>query len=85
MAALELSTRMPRHELARNLRRAFSGIVSGNVKEEGIKEVDAHGPFELRAGPDVARALDALLRSFVAERRMRLPGQEYTPCYRIVG
>jgi hypothetical protein len=28
--------------------------------------------------------LDALLRAFVAQRRMRLPGVEYVPCYRVV-
>jgi hypothetical protein len=28
--------------------------------------------------------LDELLRSFVAEGRMKLPGTEYRPCYRIV-
>jgi hypothetical protein len=28
--------------------------------------------------------LDRLLRSFVAQRRMKLSGAEYTPCYRLV-
>jgi hypothetical protein len=28
--------------------------------------------------------LDALLRSFVAQRRMKFTGAEYTPCYRLV-
>ncbi|MGH8115866.1 MAG: pyrimidine/purine nucleotide monophosphate nucleosidase domain-containing protein [Rhodanobacteraceae bacterium] len=30
-------------------------------------------------------ALDALLQSFVAQQRMKLPGSRYVPCYRIVG
>jgi len=85
MAALALGRGLAPHELACNLRRAFSGIVSGNVKEEGMRRVERHGPFELRAEPRIARALDALLRSFVADRRMRLPGQAYTPSYRVVG
>jgi hypothetical protein len=35
--------------------------------------------------PKIMRALDALLRSFVAQHRMKLPGREYVPCYRIAG
>ena len=84
MAQLELSRELPPHERACNLRCAFSGVVAGNVKEDGVKAVEAHGPFELHADRDIAVALDSLLRSFVADERMRLPGQGYTPCYRVV-
>jgi len=84
MAALELRRDLPPHELACNLRRAFSGVVSGNVKASGIQAVAANGPFELRADPVIADALDSLLRSFVENHRMRLPGEAYTPCYRVV-
>jgi hypothetical protein len=84
MARLELSSQLPRHELACNLRQAFSGVVAGNVKEQGIEAVELHGPFALHADAKIAEALDTLLRSFVAEGRMRLPGQGYTPCYRVV-
>jgi hypothetical protein len=28
--------------------------------------------------------MDALLASFVAQHRMKLPGKKYNPCYRIV-
>jgi predicted Rossmann-fold nucleotide-binding protein len=34
MSALEIHEDVPRHILAANLRRAFSGIVSGNVRED---------------------------------------------------
>jgi hypothetical protein len=84
MASLELHRDLPRHVLAANLRRAFSGIVSGNVKEQGIAAIDQLGPFELRGDPAVMQLLDELLRGFVAEGRMKLPGTEYCPCYRIV-
>jgi predicted Rossmann-fold nucleotide-binding protein len=84
MSKLELNRQLPAHELAGNLRRAFSGVVAGNVKEDGIAAVEAHGPFELHADPEIALALDTLLRSFVADGRMRLPGQTYSPCYRII-
>ena len=33
MRALELDRKQPTHELAANLRRLFSGIVTGNVKD----------------------------------------------------
>ncbi len=37
MAALNLQRDQPAHLLAADLRRAFSGIVAGNVKEEGMQ------------------------------------------------
>ena len=44
MAALDLHHGRKPHELAANLRRAFSGIVAGNVKEEGMRRIEEHGP-----------------------------------------
>ena len=69
------------HELAANLRRAFSGIVAGNVKKEGIEEIERDGPFRLTAEAELMERLDALLTSFVAQGRMKLPGSDYVPCY----
>jgi len=83
MAALDLHRGQPAHTLAANLRRAFSGIVAGNVKEEGMREIERHGPFEIHGDPDIMQALDALLRAFVDQRRMKMVG-EYRPCYRVV-
>jgi predicted Rossmann-fold nucleotide-binding protein len=83
MAQLDLDPGRPAHELAADLRRAFSGIVAGNVKEEGIRRIEQHGPFELNGDPAIMRALDGLLAAFVAQRRMKLPGTEYQPCYSI--
>ncbi len=82
MAGLELSMEQPVHELAANLRRAFSGIVAGNVKEQGIRLIEEQGPFQIHAAPAIAAPLDELLRGFVAERRMKLVG-DYRPSYRI--
>ena len=83
MAALDLSREQPPHHLASNLRRMFSGIVAGNVKERGIRAVEKHGPFKIHAAPGLAEATDELLQLFVRQRRMKLQG-EYSPCYRIV-
>jgi predicted Rossmann-fold nucleotide-binding protein len=83
MAALKLQRDQPRHLLAADLRRAFSGIVAGNVKEEGLRAIEQHGPFEIDGDPEIMRALDALLASFVEQQRMKLPGSVYKPCYRI--
>jgi predicted Rossmann-fold nucleotide-binding protein len=85
MAGLRLDRGLPVHELASNLRRAFSGLVSGNVKEDGIRAVERDGPFELCGEQAVIGALDELLRQFVAQGRMRLAGRPYTPCYRLAG
>jgi predicted Rossmann-fold nucleotide-binding protein len=83
MAALNLRRDAPAHELAADLRRAFSGIVAGNVKEPGIRLIEERGPFEIHGDPQLLRPLDALLTSFALQKRMKLSG-EYRPCYRIV-
>ncbi|HWX69418.1 MAG TPA: nucleotide 5'-monophosphate nucleosidase PpnN [Steroidobacteraceae bacterium] len=84
MRALDLSRAQPAHELAATLRRAFSGIVTGNVKEVGIQAIEREGPYELAGDPAVMRLLDELLAAFVSQRRMRLPGSAYRPVYRLV-
>ncbi|MBV8876635.1 MAG: LOG family protein [Gammaproteobacteria bacterium] len=84
MRALDLSRAQPPHELAANLRRAFSGIVTGNVKEVGIQAIEREGPYELAGEAAVMRLLDDLLGAFVKQRRMRLPGSAYRPVYRLV-
>ncbi|RMH88682.1 LOG family protein [Lysobacter pythonis] len=83
MAALDLDHGRKPHELAADLRRAFSGIVAGNVKEPGIRLIETHGVFEIRGAPDMMESLDALLRAFVEQRRMKISG-EYKPVYRVV-
>jgi len=84
MRALALDRDQPLHRLAANLRRAFSGIVTGNVKEYGVAAIERQGPYELAGDPQIMRLLDELLTAFVAQRRMKLPGSVYRPCYRLV-
>ncbi len=84
MRALQLKRDQPPHELAANLRRAFSGVVTGNVKEYGIQAIEREGPYELAGDPSIMLLLDELLAAFVAQRRMRLPGSTYRPVYRLV-
>jgi len=84
MRNLRLSHDQPVHERAANLRRAFSGIVAGNIKEYGVNAIEKYGPFELLGEESIMQPLDRLLRAFVAQRRMKLTGTEYTPCYRLV-
>ena len=83
MAALDLHHGRPAHALAADLRRAFSGIVAGNVKEDGMRRIEQHGPFLIHGDPDMMQALDELLLAFVAQRRMKIAG-DYRPCYRVV-
>ncbi|MGO9801994.1 MAG: nucleotide 5'-monophosphate nucleosidase PpnN [Steroidobacteraceae bacterium] len=84
MRALELRRDQPVHQLAANLRRAFSGVVTGNVKDFGIQAIERHGPYELAGDPAIMQLLDELLAAFVAQKRMRLPGSAYRPVYRLV-
>ena len=83
MAALDLHRNRPAPDLAADLRRAFSGIVAGNVKEEGLRRVEEFGPYQIHGDPELMQALDALLRAFVEQRRMKIAG-EYKPCYELV-
>ncbi|WP_237058414.1 nucleotide 5'-monophosphate nucleosidase PpnN [Microbulbifer sediminum] len=83
MHDLALHTNQAPYLLAANLRRAFSGIVSGNVKNEGICNVQKNGPYQLRGDPGLMRSMDTLLASFAQQQRMKLPGKEYIPCYQI--
>jgi pyrimidine/purine-5'-nucleotide nucleosidase len=84
MAQLALHRDQPLHQLACNLRRAFAGIVSGNVKDDGMRLVEAYGPFEIHGERAIMAPLDAMLRAFIAQQRMRPPGRDYVPCYRVV-
>lgn len=81
VAALNLSRDQPPHLLAADLRRAFSAIVAGNVKADGIHSIEQHGPFKICGEAEIMQALDGLLHSFVAQQRMKVPGKTYTPCY----
>ncbi|WP_142848853.1 nucleotide 5'-monophosphate nucleosidase PpnN [Telmatospirillum sp. J64-1] len=85
VSKLDLSMDQPKHMLAANLRRMFSALVAGNVKAEGIKEIDEHGPYEIRAPRALMDDLDELLRTFVEQGRMKINRDEYRPCYRLVG
>ncbi|MFC1771853.1 nucleotide 5'-monophosphate nucleosidase PpnN [Pseudomonadota bacterium] len=84
MRNLELHKNQERHLLAANLRRAFSGVVAGNVKDDGIRAIEEHGHFEIRGEPGIMESMDTLLTSFVEQHRMKLPGKTYIPCYRII-
>ena len=84
MRSLKLHKDQEPHLLAANLRRAFSGIVAGNVKEEGIISIEKYGKFEISADEEILSPLDDLLSSFVEQKRMKLPGSEYIPCYTTV-
>lgn len=85
MARLILDPDLPTHQLASNLRSVFSGIVAGNVKAFGIKEVAKHGPYQINGSPKIMTAIDQLLKSFVKQKRMKLGQDEnaYQPCYQI--
>ena len=84
VANLRLDSSLPKHQLAASLRQAFSAIVSGNVKEDGIRSIEEHGPFEIRGEQKIMRSLDELLNSFVQQERMKVPGSRYSPCYQII-
>ncbi|AVF59309.1 MULTISPECIES: nucleotide 5'-monophosphate nucleosidase PpnN [Vibrio] len=84
MEQLDLSLDQEPQVLAANLRQAFSGIVAGNVKAEGIREIERRGPFTIHGDPVLMKKLDKLLQDFVEQHRMKLPGgSDYEPCYRI--
>lgn len=84
MAGLRLFRDRETHLLAADLRRAFSGIVAGNVKVDGMRAIEQHGKFEIHGEPELMTAMDTMLASFVDQHRMKLPGgSAYTPCYQL--
>ncbi|WP_340608983.1 nucleotide 5'-monophosphate nucleosidase PpnN [Xenorhabdus bharatensis] len=85
MANLDLHPDQSIEKLAAALRRAFSGIVAGNVKEFGIQSIEKHGVFEIHGDAEIMRRMDSLLEDFVKQNRMKLPGgTAYEPCYKII-
>jgi len=84
MKSLLLNKDQPVHKLAANLRRAFSGVVAGNVKDEGIRAIEKHGHFEIRGDSEIMEPMDKLLSAFVEQHRMKLPGAKYEPCYKVI-
>ena len=85
MSALQLHRDLTSHQLAAQLRKAFSGLVAGNVKSYGIEQVRQHGPYCLHGEKELLAATDRLLRMLVRQKRMKLGEgeQDYRPCYRI--
>jgi len=81
MQALTIDENLPTHELAANLRRAFSGIVSGNVRDDTAAAIERHGPFRIQGSSRIMQLLDRLLASFVDQRRMKISAGDYAPCY----
>ncbi|KMW72981.1 LOG family protein [Photorhabdus luminescens subsp. luminescens] len=85
MADLNLHPDQPPEKLAASLRRAFSGIVAGNVKEVGIQAIEKQGPFKIHGDVKIMGHMDKLLKDFVEQHRMKLPGgTAYEPCYEII-
>ena len=83
MSNLNLYRDQASHLLASNLRKAFSGIVAGNVKEEGIEAVKKYGPYNLKGDPHIMNRMELLLKAFVEQKRMKLDYANYKPCYKL--
>jgi len=83
MHSIDLVGDLPVHQLAVNLRRVFSGIVSGNVREDTIAMIEEQGPFEIQGSKKLMKLLDRLLSAFVGQGRMKIASESYSPCYRV--
>ena len=84
VANLALHRDLPTDELALNLRRVFSAIVTGNVKDYGIRLMRRRGPFQIHGDRAIMELLDTVLSSFVDQGRMKIVSGSYKPCYRVV-
>ncbi len=82
--ALQLHKDQPPYMLAANLRRVFSALVAGNVKDEGIRAIKEFGDFEVYGDASIMKPVDTLLASFVAQDRMKMEAGSYRPCYKIM-
>ena len=81
MKALKIDKNGTIFDTAVTLRKLFSGIVAGNVKEPGIRRIEQYGPYQLTGDPSIISHLDRLLRAFAEQGRMKLSKQTYQPCY----
>jgi len=84
MFNLNLDQDQPVNELAADLRKVFSGIVAGNVKEFGRKQIAKNGVYQISGNKKLMKKLDKLLHSFVKQKRMKLPGSEYVPVFEVI-
>ena len=84
MAALQLRQKLPPAKLASEMRRAFSGIVAGNVKAFGIEQVRKYGPYRLQGDKLIVDELQKLLASFVQQRRMKIDEDDFDPCWELI-
>lgn len=85
MANLNLHFNQPTMHLIANLRRAFSGIVAGNIKPNSIELIEKVGKFKLQGDKKLMEKIDRLLQDFIQQDRMKLPnGNVYEPCYEII-
>jgi len=81
---LQLHHNQPPYLLAANLRRVFSALVAGNVKDEGIRAIQQHGDFEIFGDASIMQPVDTLLASFVEQKRMKMAADSYRSCYKIM-
>ncbi len=84
MNSLEFHENQEKYRLASNIRNGLSGIVSGNVKEQGIRSIEKHGPLKLRGKKSILEPMSLLLHSFEKRQRMKIPGSSYVPCYEFI-
>jgi len=82
--ALALHKNQPTYLLAANMRRVFSALVAGNVKDEGIRAIEEFGDFEIYGDASIMEPVDKLLTAFVAQNRMKMTANDYRPCYKII-
>jgi predicted Rossmann-fold nucleotide-binding protein len=83
MAALSLHRDQPRHVLIAELRQAFSGIVTGNVKDFGVRAIEENGPYQLHGEEELISGLAGLLEGFVRDGRMKIDPSTYRPCFEL--
>ena len=83
MLALDFNYDQEKFCLAANIRNALSGIVAGNVKDEGIKTVENLGPLKIKGERKILQPLSSLLESFASMHRMKISSGRYRPCYEI--
>jgi len=81
---LALHKEQPIYLLAANMRRVFSALVAGNVKDEGIRAIEEFGDFEIHGDVSIMEPVDKLLTAFVEQGRMKMTADDYRPCYKIV-
>jgi len=81
MTNLNLTKKQKAYKLAAELRKTFSGIVAGNVKNPEL--ITTHGPYQITGPKEIINPMQKLLDTYILQGRMKNTAEGYEACYQL--